>query len=283
MMPLFCLNCSKKAAEAPTTANEIRAEHAVDTESGARADKLAAHPEDPSKPKEIAGVSDDQLAASAHLDEAATACIEAIEKNPEEPRYRFELGRVLMLGGLKDEGRAQLQEAASMGHAAACFYLAVLTDDATKANELFEKASSGGFKPARDVLAEVANVPKDREPEGGAESAPGQLQEQHICRLEWHALGVITATPADQRDSVAAEVEAIMNSDQKVLYCSYADDKGLHGYNFWFEKTPANLSKITERVPKHPLLPLGFKAISKPPATIEEAAAFLQTSGEAAK
>ena len=142
--------CSKQSGDvtAPPSPNR-------DSESIDRADRLAAHPADPSKPKDVAGVSDEQLQSGDAIEQAATACMDAVEKNPDEPRCRFELGRVLVLGGLIDEGREQLEAAATKGHGGAYFYLAQLEDDLDEVNDLLQKASSAGFKPAADMLAQL--------------------------------------------------------------------------------------------------------------------------------
>jgi tetratricopeptide (TPR) repeat protein len=279
---MIFVSCSKRATDvAPREAPlEKHAVDPVNAASGEEADRLAAHPDDPSRPPAIKGISDDQLAAS-DLEKAAAACIEAIQKNPDEARYRFELGRVLLLGGLADEARTQLETAASMGHGGASFYLAVLTDDASKAKELIEKASAANFKPAQDAIAELASAREQGptpSPDPTEELADAASPEEKVCGLEWHVLGLITDVPLELRGSVAAEVEAIMQSDQKVLSCSYWDGHATQTFNFWYEKTPADLKKITDRVQKHPLLPLGFKAVAKAPPTVEEAAEVSRAS-----
>src|ERR1700754_145299 len=97
---VLLVGCSKQSGEV-----ENPQPQKPDPESIARADQLAAHPADPSKPKDVPGVTDEQLQSGDLIEKAATACMDAVEKNPDEPRCRFELGRVLVLGGLTDEGR----------------------------------------------------------------------------------------------------------------------------------------------------------------------------------
>lgn len=118
-----------------------------------RCDKLAAHPDDPDKPHGVRGVGDDAIDVSAAID----ACTDAAEAHPEERRYAFELGRVLMLSGEKELAAGLLQQAAAAGSAAAIAYLGDLEEDSESARELYQTAADGGFAPAAKVIAAYAN------------------------------------------------------------------------------------------------------------------------------
>jgi hypothetical protein len=282
----------------------------ADLESIARADQLAAHPADPSKPKDVPGVSDEQLQSGDIIEKAAAACMDAVEKNPDESRCQFELGRVLVLGGLTDDGREQLEAAASKGHGGAYFYLAQLEDDLDKVSELLEKAKSAGFKPAADMLDELtasepladsgelkadnkpvadtgAVAPADKAVADSGElvtdkkeaSSPANsaaqglpLRDQRITELQWAVLGSISDVPIEARDVVAAQVNKIIQSGQKVLIASYGtsvnDEKV---YYFWYETAPADLATTVTSVRNHPLAPLALKPLTNAPPYSEEA------------
>jgi tetratricopeptide (TPR) repeat protein len=141
------------AAVIPTL---LAACHRNETDSIRLADKLAAHPDDPSKPAAIAGVPDAKLQSGEAIEAAAEACIEAIKADPNEARYEFELGRVLLLGGMVDDAREHLEAAAQRGHAAAYFYLGSLELQVTKG--LFQKASNANFKPANKLVEDLKEV-----------------------------------------------------------------------------------------------------------------------------
>jgi hypothetical protein len=120
------------------------------------ADKLASHPDDPTKPSGVRGVPDDKLQTAQAIEAAVKACVEAIKAEPNEPRYEFELGRVLLLGGMTEEAHEHLKAAADAGHAAASFYLGALQLETSR--ESFRKASIGKFKPAERAVRELSTV-----------------------------------------------------------------------------------------------------------------------------
>lgn len=113
-----------------------------------RCDTLAAHPDDPDKASAVAGVTDTALETEAAFD----ACLQAVGAFPEEPRFAFQLGRTLMLGGAQDEAVGFLSDAAAGGSAAALAYLGDLEDDTENALELYRAAAEGGFKPASALV-----------------------------------------------------------------------------------------------------------------------------------
>lgn len=120
-----------------------------------QADRLAAHPGDPTKPAGIAGVADAKLMSSGKNARALDICMKAVAFYPEEPRHLFELGRVLLLAGEADEAREFLGEAAVLGHVGARAYLGRLETDPQKALEIFRKAAADGFSPAAQMAAET--------------------------------------------------------------------------------------------------------------------------------
>lgn len=113
-----------------------------------RCDELAAHPDDPDRPAGVVGVDEDGIDAN----EAAEACTAAVEDHPDEPRFAFQLGRVLMQAGETELATSFLSDAAAGGSAAALAYLGDLEDDPDDARDLYEAAADGGFAPARAVV-----------------------------------------------------------------------------------------------------------------------------------
>src|SRR5262249_10257318 len=90
-------------------------------------DELAAHPDDPGKPRGIAGVEFDAMSETATR-EAVEVCSAAAREHPGELRARFNLGRALQRTSmLQPQGRAESlrraretdAEAAKRGYAAA--------------------------------------------------------------------------------------------------------------------------------------------------------------------
>src|SRR5947207_2795735 len=120
------------------------------------ADKLAAHPEDPTKPAAVAGVPDDKFQSAEAIEAAVKACVDAIKADPNEPRYQFELGRILFLGGMMDEAREHLEAAAQQGYAGAYFYLGGMELDTAKG--FFQKASAAKFKPADKLVGDLKSI-----------------------------------------------------------------------------------------------------------------------------
>jgi TPR repeat protein len=120
-----------------------------------RADRLASHPGDPSKPENVSGVSDEGLMSPRKNARALDICIKAVEFSPDDPRRLFELGRVLLLAGEPDEAREFLNEAAMLGHVGAKAYLGRLEPDPEKALEIFQEAATEGFKPAAEMARQM--------------------------------------------------------------------------------------------------------------------------------
>lgn len=134
-------------------------------ESVAECNALAAHPDDPTKPKSVKGVSDDNLEAG----KAAEKCEEAIEVEPDNPRIRYQLARAYIAYGKDAEGLELMTEAAEEGHPVAIASLGdvalygVLDDepDPETAKALYLQAATKGFKPAAKLAAEIVDNPKE--------------------------------------------------------------------------------------------------------------------------
>lgn len=143
-------------------------------EAVAACDRLAAHPDDSSKPKGVAGVSDDDMRAG----EAVAQCEDALELAPDNPRVRYQLARAYLMFDKVDEGITLLTEAAEEGHAAATSSLGDLAlyglldgePDPETAKALFLKAAAGGFKPAAGFAQAIVADPKEEKAQ--AESPP---------------------------------------------------------------------------------------------------------------
>jgi tetratricopeptide (TPR) repeat protein len=122
---------------------------------GRQADRLAAHPGDATKPAGVSGVSDEKLMSSWRNERALNICMKAVDFFPEDPRYLFELGRVLLLAGDEEDARDFLTDAAQQGHAGAKAYLGRLEPDPEKALAIFRQAAAAGFAPAGPMASEM--------------------------------------------------------------------------------------------------------------------------------
>jgi hypothetical protein len=116
-------------------------------------DRLASHPADSSRPAGVPGVTDETLSDPEKLEPALTACLEAVDKQPDNPRFWFQLGRVCYLGGMTEEANQALTRAAESGHPGALAYLALLQPDLADARAMLQAAQEAGFAPAADMLA----------------------------------------------------------------------------------------------------------------------------------
>ena len=119
-------------------------------------DLLAAHPADPDRMAE--GVADDAIVPRL----AILACENALESDPDEPRFAFQLGRALLAMGRKQEAFETFQIAAQAGHAAAYGYLGDayqfglgVKADAAKALESYKTALNKGFEAAKDQIEQL--------------------------------------------------------------------------------------------------------------------------------
>jgi len=84
-------------------------------------DMLVSHPEDPDR---VAPGVDDVL-----LFAGRAACEEAVSKDSENPRLRYQLGRVLFYSGDASQSLPHLEFAAASDHEQAQFVLGYITDE----------------------------------------------------------------------------------------------------------------------------------------------------------
>ena len=129
-------------------------------------DELTSHPDDPSRPPGVEGVSDDELA-----DMDTQTVVELLElalpyatERQDEPRYLFGLGRAALMQGDEELASELLWQASELGSAGATAYLAFLTDDLNEMEEYLTSAANGGFDPAREWLQETRNALADAQP-----------------------------------------------------------------------------------------------------------------------
>jgi hypothetical protein len=149
----------------PVAATAPKAPPAPRPESIAECDAAGAHPDDPEKPENVQGVSDDYVNAG----KALAACGEAIQVEPENTRIKFQLARAYLLYDKPVEGVELMTEAAEEGHGAAIAALGdfalygVLDDepDPEMAKALYEQAAEAGFQPAAKLAAEIVADPKE--------------------------------------------------------------------------------------------------------------------------
>lgn len=127
-------------------------------------DMAAAHPDDPTKPADVAGVSDDEMHAGAAL----TACEEAVLFDPDNVRLLYQLARAYLIYDRPVEGVELMAEAAEEGHGAA---IAVLGDialygllgddpDPELARSLYQQAAAAGFTPAATLANAIEDNPE---------------------------------------------------------------------------------------------------------------------------
>ena len=122
-------------------------------------DRRAAHPDDPEKPDDIAGVSDSAIDAAS----AIVPCRAAVSADPEEPRLKFQLARAYLFADQPAEAIDLLIEAAEEDHGAALAYLGdiilygALGIDSKPdvAKSLYLRAAQEGFKPAAALAADI--------------------------------------------------------------------------------------------------------------------------------
>lgn len=154
-------------------------------ESVMECDTLAAHPDDPKKPKGIAGVADDDIQPGAAL----TACEEAIKVEPNNPRLKYQLARAYLSYEQPVEAVEQMMEAAEDGHAAAIAALGdftlfgVLDDepDPETAKALYQRAGKAGFKPALALAAAIEENPTE-------DTAALEVMEPEYNYPQWMSL-----------------------------------------------------------------------------------------------
>jgi len=118
-------------------------------------DELAAHPHDPERMAQGAGL--DAIVPRPALQ----ACEAAVSEHPKVPRFQYQYGRALLAAGRHEEAREPLERAAGMDYAGAWHALGRLHEqglgvavDLEAAAEHYLKAIVGGF-PAEESLGGV--------------------------------------------------------------------------------------------------------------------------------
>ena len=148
--------CSKSPQEtAPSTKTADSVEVSV-MDLVEECDVLAAHPEDPQRMAE--GVDDDKIVPRL----AVLACESAMKKQPEDPRFPFQLGRSVLARGDKDKALKLFQDAAKKGYAAAYGYMGDAYQfgygvpvNPAAALENYKKAADGGFEAAKNQIDQL--------------------------------------------------------------------------------------------------------------------------------
>ena len=119
-------------------------------------DELAAYPADPNRPDGVSGA----IFGSINEVDAIRACEQVLEKEPDNPRYQYQLGRSLVEARRYPEAFNFVRRAAHQGytHAIAAlgyFYLngRGVTQDHAEALKLFEEAAQLGSALGQHNLA----------------------------------------------------------------------------------------------------------------------------------
>lgn len=119
-------------------------------------DVLAAHPTDPRRMAD--GVADDLIVPRI----AISACEEAIESGPGDPRFVFQLGRALLNVGREEEAFALFLQASETDYAAAWAYLGDAYQfglgtsvDGEKALDAYQKSLDLGFLEAESQIDQL--------------------------------------------------------------------------------------------------------------------------------
>lgn len=96
--------------------------------------------------------------------EAEKVCWEAVEQYPDQPRYQFQLGSVLLLNGDVENGQWLMRQSAESGYHAAAFYMGQIyrrglfgVKKPEKAFEWFFKAAQGGHPDAQYLVGHMYN------------------------------------------------------------------------------------------------------------------------------
>lgn len=123
-------------------------------------DILAAHPADPERMSD--GVTDDQIVPRL----AILACEDASDVEPDDARFKFQLGRALLAVGRDEEALALFQEASDADYSAAWAYLGDAHQfglgtpvDGQKAYQAYQKALELGFLEAEAQIEQLTFDP----------------------------------------------------------------------------------------------------------------------------
>lgn len=130
------------------TVREVRK---IAQENAPLCDRLAAHPADAGRRYGLEGV---EFMLPDTLEDAITACIVAIEENPDDPVTNFQLGRALYEAGLAKDALGFFEVAAASGHGGAFDYLGQIYYDGNGVEQdyelgdsYFDQALRAGFDP----------------------------------------------------------------------------------------------------------------------------------------
>jgi hypothetical protein len=148
--------CSKPPQEAAAPAKPAETAEVSVMDLVEECDVLAAHPDDPQRMAE--GVDDDKIVPRV----AVLACESAMKRQPDDPRFPFQLGRSVLARGDKEKALKLFQDAANKGYAAAYGYIGdayqfgygVPVNPAAAA-ENYKKAADGGFEAAKNQLDQL--------------------------------------------------------------------------------------------------------------------------------
>ena len=129
----------------------VRETRKIAQENAPLCDRLAAHPADSNRRYGLEGV---EFMLPDTLEEAITACIAAIEENPDDPVTNFQLGRALYEAGLGEDALGFFEVAAASGHGGAFDYLGQMYYDGNGVEQdyelgdsYFDQALQAGFDP----------------------------------------------------------------------------------------------------------------------------------------
>lgn len=123
-----------------------------------RCDQLAAHPDDPRRPPEVSGTTMNNIDA----EEAIPVCLEALAREPENPRIIYQLGRAHLKAEDFSLARRHFLRAAEFKYAAAIFSLGALFEfgegvekNEKQAAEFYHRAIELGSLAAQVQLARL--------------------------------------------------------------------------------------------------------------------------------
>ena len=124
-----------------TIATPLRADEEI-----SRCDVLTSHPLDPDR------ITDGVSTSKVLIEEGIAACITAVNKDPENPRLNYQLGRVYFYDDQVDKAMPHLEQAATGGYRQAEFVLGYVLDtglggmeqDTCRTEELWSRAARSG-------------------------------------------------------------------------------------------------------------------------------------------
>ena len=125
-------------------------------------DLLTADPNDPNKVSD--GINFEDQTADYDFDRAIDACIAAVEVTPDQPRYHYQLARVLNFAGVAEEAKSYVTIASEAKYAAALHLNAEMQmfeegfNDFDRVNEIFKQALKLGYKPSSGFIFDDSAV-----------------------------------------------------------------------------------------------------------------------------